>query len=65
MAEPILNFAFIAIFWRMYNMYIGLDCSKMLTMAVFDYPEIKNIISANSDVPSTHNNKWNFKRSAH
>ena len=34
----------------MYNMYVGTDCSKLLTMGIVDYSEVKNIISVNNNV---------------
>ena len=31
-------------------MYVGADCSKMLAMSIFNYSEVKSVISVNNNV---------------
>ena len=38
------------ILWRVHNIYAAVDCFKVSTNDMFNYSEVKNIISVNNNV---------------
>ena len=50
--KSFLGFCVYAILWKICNIYIYAcaDCSKILTNGIYNYPEVKNIISLNNNV---------------
>ena len=45
-----MDLVFNAILWKIYNIYVGADCSKILTMIIVRKSDVKNIISVSNNI---------------